>query len=52
MNKTKMEWEGWLPTVPNWTDAAAPMMETMDTTDSMDESEMSDIDNDLENTNI
>ena len=51
MNKAKMEWKGKLPTVLNVTDAAAPLMETMDITDSVDASEMSDDDNDLENTN-
>ena len=52
MNKAKMEWDGMLPTVLDVTDASAPLMENMDTTDSTAESELSDVDNDLENTNI
>ena len=52
INKTKMEQEGRLPMVLNVTDAAVPLTEIMDTSDSMDESEMSGIDNDLENTSI
>ena len=50
MNKAKMEQEGRLPTVLNVTDAVAPLMEK--TADSMDESDMSDVDNNLENTNL
>ena len=48
MNKAKMEQEGRLPTVLDVTDAAAPLMETMDATDPMVENEMSDDNNDSE----
>ena len=52
MNKAKMEQEGRLPTVLNVTDAVAQLMEMRETADSMDESDMSDVDNNLENTNL
>ena len=47
MNKANMEWEGRPLTVLNVTDAAVPFMEALD----MDASEMSDNNDDLENTN-
>ena len=52
ISKAKMEQEARLPMVLNVTDAAMPLTEIMDTTDSMDESELSRIDNDLENTSM
>ena len=52
MNKAKMEQEGTLPMVPYVMDAAEPLMEMKEMTDSMDKAEIDNMDDKLENTNL